>query len=336
MKEINIVDQYNRMHGRLRVSVTHQCQLRCHFCHREGIAEHWVNRSMPVRDLEKLARAYAAIGGRYLEITGGEPTLHSEIDILLRSGRAAGCEVILCTNGLRLDRALRAAEAGCVQLVKLSLHHDGSDRAGAKQLLGKAWSYERVDRNLEALLKVGTRVQLIFTHTGANETQLESVLRRALEWRVEVQIVDLIASRVSDPSGELGYRSGNQAEEIVSRHAQLEQVVADRTGAILRRYRTAGGASWEVKDAHFGVLHSGMCAGCPLRDQCGEGVYALRVDSLGILKPCLLRSDLEETIMFSSASLETIADVLQRTIMTMLSQPIEWSYGNASAALEFP
>lgn len=334
MTQSDIVARYNQMHGRLRISVTHQCQLRCHFCHREGIEEHWVSRSVPLRELSALAQAYAGIGGRYLEITGGEPTLHRDIDRILRTGHATGCDIILCTNGLRLDRVLSAAEAGCVQLVKLSLHHDGSDKDGASKLLGKAWNYAQIKRNLEALLALGTPVQLIFTHTGANEGQLDSVLRNALDWGVEVQVVDLIASRVSDVSMELGYRTGDQSELILSRYARLESEVTDRTGAILRRYRTPADIVWEVKDAHFGVLHSGMCDGCPLRHQCGEGIYALRVDSLGIVKPCLLRSDLEETISFSTIGDQQLREFLRRAITNMLSGPLEWGYGNGVEALE--
>lgn len=120
---------------------------------------------MAAQSFKALAQAYAQIGGKYLELTGGEPTLHPEIDELLRSGRASGCEVILCTNGLRLDRTLAAAQDQCLQLVRLSLHHDGSDPEGARKLLGKAWSFERIEKNLHDLLELDVAVQLIFTHT---------------------------------------------------------------------------------------------------------------------------------------------------------------------------
>ncbi|MDB5703278.1 MAG: cyclohydrolase subunit MoaA [Sphingomonas bacterium] len=332
MSKIDAIELFNRMYGRLRVSVTHQCQLRCHFCHREGIADHWVSRSMAVRNFDALAQAYAQIGGKYLELTGGEPTLHPEIDQLLRLARASGCDVILCTNGLRLDRALAAAEAQCVQLVRLSLHHDGSDPEGARRLLGKGWSFDRIERNLNKLLELDVPVQLIFTHTGANEGQLDAVLRRAFAWGVDVQVVDLIPSRVADSSDELGYRTGEQAELIVSHYAQLEQTVTDRTGAILRRFKTPSGASWEVKDSHFGVLHSGMCARCSLRSKCGEGIYALRIDSLGVIKPCLLRSDLEEIMPIESTAGHQIEGILEGAIMRMLADPLDWNYGDAHTA----
>ena len=321
-----LVEQFNVMHGRLRVSVTHACQLRCKFCHREGIAEHWTPTHQSLAFFRELAAAYASLGGRYLEITGGEPTLHPTISDLVATAAGLGCQVIICTNGLQLDRILPQLQKGQVHLIRLSLHYGDSQPESAREMLGPAWDFGQIERNLQFALAANVRVQLIFTHTRQNQDQLDAILRRALEWKVDVQIVDLITSRVGDPSDALGYVSGKAAEHIVSAYATLERVVKDRTGAVLRLYRTSRGAAWEIKDYHFGVLHSAMCDGCPLRSQCGEGIYALRVDALGFAKPCLLRQDLEFNIRSAWAPDRSMADMLHRTIAKMLAHPLEWSY----------
>jgi molybdenum cofactor biosynthesis enzyme MoaA len=175
-------------------------------------------------------------------------------------------------------------------------------------------------------------VQLIFTHTCKNQDQLEPVLRCALEWGVDVQVVDLIRSRAGDSRDTLGYVPGVYSERIVARYAKIERVVRDRAGAVLKLFRTARGATWEVKDYHFGVLHSAMCSGCPLRSECGEGIYALRVDALGIAKPCLLREDLEFDLRIADSSVDSLAHTLRQTIVRMLMPPREWSYEGVSSA----
>ena len=63
--------KFNRMQGKLRVSLTHACQLRCRFCHQEGIESHWNALHMPIDYFDALLNAYAEIGGIYLELTGG-------------------------------------------------------------------------------------------------------------------------------------------------------------------------------------------------------------------------------------------------------------------------
>jgi cyclic pyranopterin phosphate synthase len=325
------------MQGRLRVSVTHACQLQCAFCHREGIAKHWTATHMSLPFFRELAQAYAFLGGRYLEITGGEPTLHPSISEAVTIASKAGCDVILCTNGLRLDRVLPQLREGQISLVRLSLHFGGPAPEQAHALLGQAWNFDRIERNLSLALSTNVPVQLIFTHTRQNQDQLDGVLRRALAWNVDVQIVDVIASRAGDPSRRIGYVPGEDAESVAGRYAPLERVISDRTGAVLRLYRTSRGAAWEVKDYHFGVLHSAMCAGCSLRPLCGEGVYALRVDALGIAKPCLLNDELEFRILAErSLTTESLAETLHTTIARMLTGPLEWSYSDAVASEAFP
>ena len=327
------VAKFNDLQGRLRVSVTHACQLRCKFCHQEGIAAHWKPVHIALEVFGELARSYASIGGQLLEITGGEPTLHPQIGELLVAGAEAGCQVVLCTNGLQLDRVTAQLRPDIVHLLRLSLHHGPrASNAGvsARELLGRAWDFDRIERNLLGAIEQGVHVQLIFTHTQSNADQLAKVLELASRWRVDLQIVDLIASRVGDPSSTLGYMPGSEAEKPVSRYAHLTREITDRTGAVLREYCTAGGATWEIKDYHFGVLHSDMCRGCALRTRCGEGIYALRVDALGIAKPCLLRDDLEFDIFSGQTLGVSVADALHRGIAMMLASPIEWSYDDGA------
>jgi molybdenum cofactor biosynthesis enzyme MoaA len=325
----SLVADFNAMMGRLRISVSHDCQLHCKFCHREGIADHWTANHISIEFLQILTESYATLGGKYVEITGGEPTLHPRISEILKIASCAGLNVILCSNGLRLDRVVNELKQGFVNQIRLSLHYGDTDVQKAHELLGNAWDFKRIERNIEEVLKTNVPIQLIFTQTKQNQHQLETVLKRALDWGVEVHIVDLIASRAEDTTNTLGYVTGEHAESIVDQFAKLERVVTDRTGSILKLYRAKNGTAWEVKDYHYGLLHSAMCKGCPLWSQCGEGIYALRVDSLGVTKPCLLRSDLEFNILSGRLPNESIPEALTRMLTMMLCPPLERRYYDA-------
>lgn len=331
-----LIAQFNSLQGRLRVSVTHSCQLHCQFCHREGIAQHWQPIHMPVPFFHRLAQAYASLGGLYLEITGGEPTLHPHIGQLVEIAAHAGCRVILCTNGLRMDRLSSQIHRHQLTLIRLSLHYGSSAPTRACNLLGPAWDFERIHSNSCMAIAADVPIQIIFTHTRDNHDQLDDVLQTALRWRADAQIVDLITSRGRDLTSILGYLSGSDAEIVVGRYARLERVISDRTGAVLRLFRAPNGAAWEVKDYHFGVLHSAMCRGCRLRAQCGEGVYALRIDALGTMKPCLLRDDLECNILDKYDQDGSFADVLGQTLAVMLDPPLAWNYNGAASTSSIP
>ena len=100
----HVAERFNAMQGRLRVSVTHACQLHCRFCHQEGIDRHWEAVHIDPDFLAKIVAAYSNLGGRYIELTGGEPTIHPNIGQLVDVVAGENRSIILCTNGLRLDR----------------------------------------------------------------------------------------------------------------------------------------------------------------------------------------------------------------------------------------
>lgn len=286
------MERFNRRQGKLRISLTHACQLRCSFCHQEGIEQHWTPTHIDDDQLSAVLASYARLGGRFVELTGGEPLLHPRIAHLLEVSAGFGLHSTLCTNGLLLRRVLPQLRKNCVQLVKVSLHAPETSEQTAG-LLGRAWSFEKVSAGIRDVLDTGAKVQLLFTLTESNFTGLRRVLDHALHWAVDVQLVDLIRSRNKDARAELGYLGPQVLEKHVLPLATLVKTDFDRTGATLKIFRTPAGAIWEVKDTRFGLYHSEMCSGCRLAADCGEGVYALRVDPTGRFKPCLLREDLD-------------------------------------------
>src|SRR5574341_1910512 len=122
LAESEAVEKFNRMQGKLRVSVTHACQLQCRFCHQEGIEPHWRPVHIALDYSETLLDVYSEVGGRYVELTGGEPLMHPQLSELVRLASAPNRHVCVCTNGLLLERILPEIRSGCVQLIKLSLH----------------------------------------------------------------------------------------------------------------------------------------------------------------------------------------------------------------------
>jgi molybdenum cofactor biosynthesis enzyme MoaA len=320
--ESDAVLKFNRMQGKLRVSVTHACQLHCRFCHQEGIGTHWRPVHMGLDYFRAVLDVYSAMGGWYVELTGGEPLIHPRISDFLKVAAEFKRHVTVHTNGLRLDRILPEVRVGCVQLIKMSLHA-AANSSEARGLLGTAWDFDRVAANICRVIDTGIQVQLLYTLTKNNAAALPAVLDLALQWGVDLQLVDLIRSRNNDPLPALGYRAGNVLEDQVRQRAVYETTVSDRTGAKLKIFKTADGATWELKDTHYGLFHSAMCLNCPLKSICGEGIYALRVDAAGILKPCLLRQDLDATTKTHPVDERQLRSTMTRLIQEMMGANTE-------------
>lgn len=310
------VERLNEKYGYLRISVTHACQLKCRFCHQEGIEDHWVPKHIDEKFLYNIVKAFSNIGGRFVEFTGGEPLLHPRIDYLVESISDLGPKLAICTNGLLLDRLKRPLENGSIARLKISLHAtENSD--DAQWLLGKGWDFQKVMRNIILAKNLGVNVQLIYTHTKKNSENLTKVLDIADRLGVDVQVVDLIKTRSNQCFNDLEYMDAQEAEMVLSNYSQDISFDTNRMGGHLKIYKK-GNSVWELKNTEFGLLNTGMCKGCEYKDICGEGVYALRIDAAGILKPCLLRKDLESSLS-TSDKIDTIETALLSSLNKMMS-----------------
>src|SRR5262245_5219006 len=109
-----------------RVITNETCNQNCWFCNARRPAERAEFVAKPaVRQRIDAARAG---GPREIVLTGGEPTLRSDLADLVRRAAAGGASVVLETNGALIDearaRALREAglDTARVQLVAWGEH----------------------------------------------------------------------------------------------------------------------------------------------------------------------------------------------------------------------
>jgi len=288
------LDLFNFFETRLRVSITHNCQLKCVFCHQEAIEDHWKPIYMDLNFFKKLISAYKNIGGKEVNLTGGEPTLHPRVSDFINIAYNNQWKLALCTNGLRLDRVFENIKDGKISQIKLSVHETNTKRG--KLFLGKAYYFERIEKNILNALELGANMTINFTHTESNTEAFRQVLEKSIKWETDLLIIDLITTRWNENLSSIGHIASSVTEEIISKLSTFKRIVEDKSGCKMKIYESPSGNKWTIKDISFGRLYSDMCKGCNLRKNCGEGIFSLRVDCHGNLKPCLLRKDLERKV----------------------------------------
>lgn len=292
-----LICSFNAVSGRLRISVTPACQLACVFCHTEGNPDHGTRRFMDPTVFAKLLDAFEEIGGREVNVTGGEPLLHPNIVDMLGGIGERPYELTLSTNGLSLARLLRAGRRFGIDQFKISLHTIREDEA-AYELLGRAWNYRRLRKNIQAVRAGGYRIILNYVLTQQNLEDLPFVLDEALELGVDLKIIDLeTTDHTPDHAEHRGsdYFTTNSvavqsAVDMIGSRADFTEVVQGKVGSSLLRY-TAGESTILVKNPALGKFETAMCTDCPKKSYCAEGVFALRVNANGTYKPCLIRDD---------------------------------------------
>ena len=133
-----LVDTRGRQLHDLRISVTDRCNFRCSYCMPKDI----FTKDYPYlphaslltfEEITRITGQFVAHGVQKIRLTGGEPLLRKNIEILieqlaaLRAPDGAALDLTLTTNGSLLTRKAAALKAAGLQRLTVSL--DGLDDA---------------------------------------------------------------------------------------------------------------------------------------------------------------------------------------------------------------
>ena len=122
----------------LRISVTDRCNFRCNYCMpKEVFDKNYAylpqTSLLSFEEITRVARLFAAHGVQKIRLTGGEPLLRKNLEVLieqlaqLRTVEGKPLDLTLTTNGSLLKRKAKALKAAGLQRVTVSL--DGLDDA---------------------------------------------------------------------------------------------------------------------------------------------------------------------------------------------------------------
>ncbi len=133
-----LVDQLGRPLTDLRISVTDRCNFRCNYCMPKEVFDKNYpylphGALLSFEEITRTARLFVAHGVRKIRLTGGEPLLRKNIEVLieqlatLRTPDGQPLDLTLTTNGSLLARKAKALKAAGLKRVTVSL--DGLDDA---------------------------------------------------------------------------------------------------------------------------------------------------------------------------------------------------------------
>ena len=121
-----MIDGFGRKIDYLRISVTDRCNFRCHYCmpEKQKFLPH--NELLDYSEIALLANRFIAHGIRKIRLTGGEPLLRRDIEVLIRelgghvhAGRLD--ELTLTTNGSRLTEFAPVLSEAGVKRINVSV-----------------------------------------------------------------------------------------------------------------------------------------------------------------------------------------------------------------------
>lgn len=161
-------------HFPLRVGITDYCNLRCFFCSNEGMGTKQRNTMhIDVKNFEYLVTTATKHGLRHISLTGGEPTLHPELERILHIVNSSGLErAFFHTNGVELTPELIHGPLKLLSKVAISIH--ATDYPTWHRMTGGTEKqYTRLWANLHMLGEAGYGLRLEIKHipvAGINDS----------------------------------------------------------------------------------------------------------------------------------------------------------------------
>ncbi len=282
MKEVT--DQFERPVKDLRISVTDRCNFRCTYCMPKevfGPDHEFLPRDqlLTFEEITSVVRTFVSRGVRKVRITGGEPLLRKQVEVLVAAIAAVGGveDLTLTTNASLLGRkAAGLAEAG---LDRVTVSLDAMDDPTFQSMNDVGFPVAGVLEAIDAAAEVGlgpVKVNCV-VQRGVNE---HSVLEMAEYFRGTGHIVRFI--EFMDVGNTNGWRlddvvPASEIIETINSAYPVEAVPANYSGEVASRFRYQDG------EGEVGVIAS------VTKPFCGACTRA-RVSAEGVLYTCLFAS----------------------------------------------
>lgn len=187
-------DSFNRQIDYLRISVVDRCNMRCVYCMPlDGIRFLPNSDLLTAQEIEMVVRAAIRVGFQKFRLTGGEPTLRSDlVEIVERVTRVDGIhDLAMTTNAMLLENlAQPLKEAG---LTRINVHLDSLNPETVERQM--RWgSFARVWQGIMAAEAAGlTPIKLNAVVTaGYNESEVVDLARLTLERDWHVRFIELM------------------------------------------------------------------------------------------------------------------------------------------------
>jgi GTP 3',8-cyclase len=315
-----LADQLGRQLHDLRISVTDRCNFRCSYCMPKEV----FNKDYPYlphsslltfEEITRLARVFMSHGVRKIRLTGGEPLLRKNIEVLieqlaaLRTQDGNKLDLTLTTNGSLLTKKAIALKAAGLQRVTVSL--DGLDDAVFRSMNDVDFPVADVLAGIEAARQAGLGLDKHGNFSGIKinmvvkrGTNADQILPMARHFRGTGMVLRFI--EYMDVGATNGWRMddvlpSSEVIKLIQSELPLVQLEPSQPGETAQRwgYADANGKH-DPSLGEIGVISSvtqAFCSDCNRARLSTEGkLYLCLFASQGYdLRPLLRDSNLEET-----------------------------------------
>ena len=310
-------DTFGRNLRDLRISVTDRCNFRCNYCMPKEVFDKdypYLPHAalLSFEEITRIAKQFVAHGVQKIRLTGGEPLLRKNIELLieqlaaLRTVDGQALDLTLTTNGALLARKAKALKAAGLHRITVSL--DGLDDAVFRSMNDVDFPVAEVLAGIEAARSAGLgpiKINMVVKR-GTNDHEILPMARHFKGTGIVLRFIEYM-----DVGATNGWRMNDvlpSAEVIQRLQAELPLVALEAAapGETAQRwgYARADG-SFDPQAGEIGVISSVTQAFC---GDCNRA----RLSTEGQLYLCLFAGQGHDlrTMVRSGASDADLASVI--------------------------
>jgi len=304
-----LIDSQGRVVNYLRISVTDRCNLNCCYCNtskREFIPH---DEILSYEEILKAVEIMAKKGIKKVRLTGGEPLVRKDIDLLVKEINKLEQinEITLTTNGTLLSEYAGKLKKAGISRLNISLDTLNPDKF--IKITGKD-KFKSVFEGIKAAQEEGLNPIKINTVilNEMNSPEIEELAELSVKNDFHMRFIELM------PIGENDFFQKHQMSA-----ESVKKIIENRFGALVKADSKplAGPASmYKIRNSKgqlgfINAMTSHFCAGC----------NRIRLTSDGKIRPCLLEDDLFDlkTLLRNGAGDQEIVDLINFALMKKAS-----------------
>jgi molybdenum cofactor biosynthesis protein A len=295
-----LLDQHNRKHTYLRISLTERCNLRCTYCMpEEGIELRDRKEFMTQEETLQLAKTFVDLGVTKIRLTGGEPLIKKNFSALLHELSKLPVELSITTNGILLDVYLDDLKNAGVKSINISLDSLVAEKSNR---ITRRNYFERIQKNMDETIKRNFDVKLnCVLMKGENDDEIIDFIELTRSKKLGIRFIEFMPFDGNgwDWSKTVSYKTILEAVKSHYGEAQVEPAF-EGPNSTSRNFRIKN----YVGD--FGIISS---VTNPFCDSCNR----IRLTADGKIKNCLFSGD-ETDLLTALRNGEDVIPLIHQSI----------------------
>ncbi len=305
-----LIDGHGRKVNYLRISVTERCNFRCQYCMPEKPFS-WVPKEnlLSFEDLFKFVKVAIDEGIEKIRITGGEPTLRTDLDKFIKMiyDYKNDIDLAMTTNGYLLKESAKKLKDAGLKRINISL--DSLKPEIAAKIAGKDVLKNVLD-GIEEAMKVGLKIKInMVPLKNVNDSEIVDILEFGKKRDIRVRFIEYMENVHAHSS--LKGMHGREILEKIKEKYEIQKV--GRIGsspAFLYQLKNDG--------YKFGLID-------PHKHDFCESCNRIRLTAEGYLIPCLYFDEamsIKEAV--EKGDIEKAVEIL-KTVLANKPKENRWS-----------